>query len=174
MEKSRVIPCQGSAPGSFFYILEYVLRFRKGLLPETEIKMQRSTEKRPQQSEKTQKTLQKGEESVSKREKSGAARIGGACQKPERRRWRVGDPLTREDRSMLEVVVRQAERLGYSPTQKDVSNAEALKRRFGNWSKVMLAAGLPRVDEREQSLKRQASRDWQTAMARHMGLFTGN
>lgn len=75
---------------------------------------------------------------------------------------------------MLEVVVRQAERLGYSPTQKDVSNAEALKRRFGNWSKVMLAAGLPRVDEREQSLKRQASRDWQTAMARHMGLFTGN
>ena len=60
-----------------FYTLEYVLRFRKGLLPETEIKMQRSTEKRPQQSEKTQKTLQKGEESVSKREKSGAARIGG-------------------------------------------------------------------------------------------------
>lgn len=116
---------------------------------------------------------EKGGESVSKREKSGAARIGGACQKPERRRWRVGDPLTREDRSMLEVVVRQAERLGYSPTQKDVSNAEALKRRFGNWSKVMLAAGLPRVDEREQSLKRQASRDWQTAMARHMGLFTG-
>ena len=44
-----------------FYTLEYVLRFRKGLLPETEIQRQRSPEKRPQQSEKTQKTLQKGE-----------------------------------------------------------------------------------------------------------------
>ena len=44
-----------------FYTLEYVLRLRKGLLPETEIQTQRSPEKRPQQSEKTQKTLQKGE-----------------------------------------------------------------------------------------------------------------
>lgn len=44
-----------------FYTLEYVLRFRKGLLAETEIQTQRSPEKRPQQSEKTQITLQKGE-----------------------------------------------------------------------------------------------------------------
>lgn len=74
-------------------------------------------------------------------------------------RWKTGDPLTQRDWQMLEVVIRQAKRLGYTPTSKEVPNAGALKQRFGNWGKVAQAAGLPRVDERDQSLKRQAAMD---------------
>ena len=46
-------------------------------------------------------------------------------------RWKTGDPLTQRDWQMLEVVIRQAKRLGYTPTSKEVLNAGALKQRFG-------------------------------------------
>ena len=41
---------------------------------------------------------------------------------------------------------------------------EALKKRFGNWTKVMTAAGLPPVNDPDQMRKRQAARDWQATM----------
>ena len=85
-------------------------------------------------------------------------------------RWKTGDPLTQRDWQMLEVVIRQAKRLGYTPTSKEVLNAGALKQRFGNWGKVAQAAGLPRVDERDQSLKRQAAMDWRHGLTRRLGL----
>ena len=91
-------------------------------------------------------------------------KTGGRVQKRTKSRWRVGDPLNREDQVMLAVVIRRAERLGFSPTQKEVTNAEALKKRFGNWTKVMTAAGLPPVNDPDQMRKRQAARDWQATM----------
>ena len=45
-------------------------------------------------------------------------------------------------------------RQGYVPTMKEVSNFQKLKSRFRTWNNVLLAAGLPSINDPEQKRKR--------------------
>lgn len=47
------------------------------------------------------------------------------------------------DRQLLEYIVRQARRLGYTPTRKEVEGARYIARHFGSWAVVLELASLP-------------------------------
>lgn len=65
--------------------------------------------------------------------------------------WKLGEPFTQKDQDMLSVLVRKYEQLGYIPSQKEVSNARAIKKRFRIWADAVAAAGLPTHCTPEQS-----------------------
>jgi hypothetical protein len=78
--------------------------------------------------------------------------------KTRRAHWLPGDPLTERDQELLEILVREAEALGYTPTRSEAANFRILKRRFGSWSKAVRAAGLPWVGDAEQHSLRAKAR----------------
>ncbi len=78
--------------------------------------------------------------------------------------WREGEPLTEQDRVMLQVVQQIYKKQGFTPSKREVPNAAALKRRFRTWTNVMKAAEIPLIKEPEQTRKRQASAAWKKTM----------
>ena len=67
--------------------------------------------------------------------------------------WKPGDELTETDQKMLLVVQNFYKRCGYAPTRNEIANVGALKQRFRIWDDVLLAAGLPRRNDRESVRK---------------------
>lgn len=78
--------------------------------------------------------------------------------------WKPGEPLTARDHAMLDVLVQKYNQLGYVPSQKEVPNARAIKKRFRIWKDAVAAAGLPINCMPAQSRKRQKKRDWEKRM----------
>lgn len=75
--------------------------------------------------------------------------------------WKVGEPLTEKDEALLSVLKRTYKQLGYTPSQKEVPNAPAIKKRFRLWSDAILAAGLPKYSDIEQIRKREKKQAWE-------------
>lgn len=75
--------------------------------------------------------------------------------------WKDGEPLTPKDEALLSVLRRTYEQLGYTPSQKQVPNARAIKQRFRLWSDAVRAAGLPKYNDIEQIRKREAKQSWE-------------
>ncbi|MCI9470814.1 MAG: hypothetical protein HFH56_06315 [Lachnospiraceae bacterium] len=75
--------------------------------------------------------------------------------------WKVGEPLTEKDERLLSVLKKTYKQLGYTPSQKEVPNAPAIKKRFRLWSDAILAAGLPKYSDIEQIRKREAKKAWE-------------
>lgn len=65
--------------------------------------------------------------------------------------WKKGDPLTREDKELLSMLVETYEELGYTPSKNEVPNSSSIKRRFRVWSDAILAAGLPNYNDPDQT-----------------------
>ena len=54
----------------------------------------------------------------------------------------------------------KGEKRRYSPSQKDMPNSTALKRRFGIWKNVLTVAGLPILNDPDCMRKRQDAIEW--------------
>lgn len=78
--------------------------------------------------------------------------------------WKPGEPLTDNDRKLLQVVVSVYEKQGFTPTKRECPNREVLKKRFRTWGDVLNAAGLPKLSDPEQQRKRQARAEWEKRM----------
>lgn len=83
----------------------------------------------------------------------------------KRNYWKPGDVLTAQDQAMLHVVVRTYRTLGYTPTKREVPNADSLRKRFRTWKRVMEAAGLPYLNESDQMRKKQKALEWKKRVA---------
>ena len=75
--------------------------------------------------------------------------------------WKPGDVLTEEDKRMLAFVEKYYKTYGYSPSQKEIPNAGALKKRFRIWNDVLTAVGIPSMNDPETVRKKQEARAWQ-------------
>ncbi len=64
--------------------------------------------------------------------------------------WIKGQPLTDNDKSLLQPLIRKAEELGHTPTVAEVPSACQIKNRFRIWSNAVYAAGLPSLKDPEQ------------------------
>lgn len=74
--------------------------------------------------------------------------------------WKPGESLTKQDTELLWTVRNAYKRLGYSPGSEDVSNRQALLKRFLSWERVIEAAGLPPRDDPEQVSLREKAKAW--------------
>lgn len=72
--------------------------------------------------------------------------------------WRPGDPVTKKDQELLNVVNEFYQREGYAPCRGDLSSmvVSDLKARFRTWKNVILAAGLPYWNDAETQKKRKS------------------
>ena len=68
--------------------------------------------------------------------------------------WKPGMPITEEDKKLLEEVKNVYEKQGYVPTMSEISNVQKLKARFRTWKNVLLAAGLPSINDPDEKKKR--------------------
>lgn len=107
--------------------------------------------------------------SQKEKKKRGYCYYRGCSYNREPNLWKPGEPLTLKDRAMLDVLVRRYRQLGYVPSQKDVPNARAIKKRFRIWKDALLAAGLPVDDTPGQSRKRTKKHDWEKRMQEILG-----
>jgi hypothetical protein len=64
--------------------------------------------------------------------------------------WQPGDPLTEQDKIILEPLIRKASALGYTPSQSDMQDVSKIKLRFRTWGNAVKAAGLPWVNYADQ------------------------
>lgn len=74
-----------------------------------------------------------------------------------------------KNQDMLSVLVRKYEQLGYIPSQKEVPNARAIKKRFRIWADAVAAAGLPTHCTPEQSRIRTKKYEWEKRMQDLLG-----
>ena len=72
--------------------------------------------------------------------------------------WKPGQSLTDEDLELLKEVKEVYQRQGYVPSKKEVSNVSDLKMRFRTWGNVLKAAGLPSLQDPEETKKRQKAK----------------
>ena len=68
--------------------------------------------------------------------------------------WQEGTPLTDADREILKPLIEKAKELGYTPTKAEVTNSAKIKVRFRCWKDAVKAAGLPALNDPEQTKKR--------------------
>ena len=70
--------------------------------------------------------------------------------------WEPGMPLTEMDMKLLAEVKQVYESQGLVPTKNEISvaNVGKLKARFRTWGNVLLAAGLPALNDPEEKRKR--------------------
>lgn len=73
--------------------------------------------------------------------------------------WKPGQPLDEKDEEMLQEVKAIYQMQGYVPTKEEVSNTSDLKARFRTWKNVMIAAGLPELNDPIQTQKRMAAKE---------------
>lgn len=70
--------------------------------------------------------------------------------------WKPGMPVTEDDMKLLEEVKQVYQKQGYVPIMSEVSNAQKLKARFRTWKNVLIAAGLPSLNDPIEKKKRLA------------------
>ncbi|MGN0293837.1 MAG: homing endonuclease associated repeat-containing protein [Lachnospiraceae bacterium] len=89
--------------------------------------------------------------------------------------WKPGDPLTDDDLELLKRVRDARERLGYTPSKREVGNVDDLKGRFRTWKNVMEAAELPYYNNPDETKRRQKilEEKKQKEQAEHMEQETG-
>jgi len=71
--------------------------------------------------------------------------------------WSPGDPVQEKDAELLRVVQDFYGERGYVPSRGELEPeiAEVLKARFRTWKNVLLAAGLPAMNDAETQMRRQ-------------------
>jgi hypothetical protein len=72
--------------------------------------------------------------------------------------WEPGDPLTDQDKILLEPLIRKAYALGYTPSQSDMKDINQIKQRFRTWGNAVKAADLPWVNYPDQQHQRAKSK----------------
>jgi hypothetical protein len=71
--------------------------------------------------------------------------------------WIKGQPLTENDKMLLQPLITKAKELGYTPTVADISTACLIKNRFRIWEDAIYAAGLPSLkDPVQMNLRKEA------------------
>jgi len=70
-------------------------------------------------------------------------------------KWIPGEPLTERDKEILRPLIEKAQELGRTPTKGEVWNAGIIKGRFRIWKNAIMAAGLPQLNDPEQSRLRE-------------------
>lgn len=118
-----------------------------------------------------QKKTNNGNKNSSKKKKKrgGYCYHRGHSYNREPNLWKPGEPLTQKDQDMLNVLVRKYEQLGYVPSQKEVPNARAIKKRFRIWNDAIAAAGLPINCKSGQSRIRTKKYEWEKRMKDLLG-----
>lgn len=101
-----------------------------------------------------------GEGEKVRREDPKKSKTGNKLKQDQVQRWKKDDPLTEDDHKMLDLLIRYYEKHGYSPSQKDMPNSAALKRRFGIWKNVLTVAGLPILNDPDCMRRRQDAIEW--------------
>ena len=104
------------------------------------------------------------ERNKKKKQRGGYCYYRGRSYQREPNLWKPGEPLTAKDQAMLSVLVRKYNQLGYVPSQKEVPNARAIKKRFRIWADAVAAAGLPIHCTPGQSRIRMKKREWEKRM----------
>lgn len=74
------------------------------------------------------------------------------------RLWKPGEPLTEEDQKLLNEIRCRYQQLGYVPSKKEVASTARIRTRFRTWGDVLLAAGLPGINDPEQVRLRAAAK----------------
>ena len=74
--------------------------------------------------------------------------------------WQPGTPLSEADQQLLEPVRLRPQELGYSPRREEITGSmkARIRERFRIWSDVLLAAGLPSLNDPEQQRLRRLAR----------------
>lgn len=73
--------------------------------------------------------------------------------------WKRGQPLTKKDEELLQIVKDLAVKLGHTPIKRECKESAKLKARFRTWRDVIYASGLPALKSREEMVKRKAKRN---------------
>lgn len=92
---------------------------------------------------------------VKKKRQKGHCYKRGASHSREPNLWKPGEPLTQRDLDLLSGLQRAYRHLNYVPSQGEVPNAPAIKKRFRTWGEAIAAAGLPRYNDSGQTRLRQ-------------------
>lgn len=71
--------------------------------------------------------------------------------------WESGQHLSEKDKEILRPLIEKAKQLGRTPTKSEVESAGLIKGRFRIWKNAVKAAGLPPLNDREQTLLREGS-----------------
>lgn len=69
--------------------------------------------------------------------------------------WQPGEQLTAQDQALLAPLKQKAAALGRTPTVAEVASAARIKARFRLWKNAVLAAGLPALNDPEQTRLRE-------------------
>lgn len=69
--------------------------------------------------------------------------------------WQPGDPITDADRALLKPIIEAAAELGFSPPLARIPNGGQIKKRFRIWNNALLAAGLPKMTDPNQTRLRE-------------------
>lgn len=111
----------------------------------------------------------KNKKSKKKKQHGGYCYYRGHSYNREPNLWKPGEPLTQKDLDMLSVLVQKYNQLGYVPSQKEVPNARAIKKRFRIWADAVAAAGLPTNCTPGQSRIRTKKYEWEKRMKDLLG-----
>ena len=69
--------------------------------------------------------------------------------------WTNGDTLTRRDAELLRPLQEKAAELGRTPLVGEVASSAQIKARFRLWKNAVQAAGLPSLNDPEQTRLRE-------------------
>lgn len=69
--------------------------------------------------------------------------------------WKLGDPLTDEDRELLAPLIEKARETGLTPTVREIPSSPRIKSRFRLWKYAVMAAELPALTAPDQVRQRQ-------------------
>ena len=69
--------------------------------------------------------------------------------------WKIGDPLTDEDRALLAPLIERARQTGLTPTVREIPTSPRIKSRFRLWKYAVMAANLPALTSPDQVRMRQ-------------------